>query len=227
MSGRLKTLQWTLIGLGLVLIGIFVASLAHRELGSRKAMRDFEKAREAAALATPSPPPTVTPVPTHALPTDLPVDMELWAQGRIKGYQESLDHDFDAPMAILRVPKIGLAVPLLEGTDDLTLNRGVGRIEGTATIDTMGNLGIAGHRDGFFRGLKDVVVGDTIELETVTGTRTFIIDDITIVMPSDVHVLEPTERPTITIVTCYPFYFVGSAPKRYIVRATLAEPGVA
>jgi sortase A len=188
-------------------------------------MRDFDAARQA-AMAAPTPAPTVAPSPTHALPDTLPVDTELWAKGRIDGYQESLSHDFAPPMAVLRIPKIGLEVPVLEGTDDLTLNRAVGRIAGTATIETMGNLGIAGHRDGFFRRLKDVVVGDTMELETVTGSRTFVIDDITIVTPSDVHVLAPTEQPTITLVTCYPFYFVGSAPKRYIVRATLAgDPG--
>jgi sortase A len=224
LSRTLRTLQWTLIGLGLVLIGVFVASVVHRELGSQKALRDFEKAREAAALAAPAPPPTVTPVPTHVLADSLPVDTSLWAEGRIEEYEESLTHDFDAPMAVLRVPKIGLEVPVLPGTDELTLNRAVGWIAGTATIETMGNLGIAGHRDGFFRGLKDVAVGDRLELETVTDTLSFVIEDITIVTPADVHVLAPTERPTITLVTCYPFYFVGKAPKRYIVRATLAPP---
>jgi LPXTG-site transpeptidase (sortase) family protein len=182
VSRALKTLQWTLIALGLVLIGVFVASIVHRELGSRRAMREFEAAREA-AMAAPTPAPTVASSPTHALPDTLPVDTELWAKGRIEGYQESLSHE-------------------------------------------LGNLGIAGHRDGFFRRLKDVVVGDRLELETVTGTRSFVIDDISIVTPSDVHVLAPTEHATITLVTCYPFYYVGSAPKRYIVRATLAdEPG--
>jgi sortase A len=225
MSRTLKTVQWVLIGLGLVLIGVFVASLVHRELGSRRAMRDFEAARRA-AMAAPTPAPAVAPSPTHALPDTRPVDTELWAKGRIAGYQESLSHEFAAPMAVLRIPKIDLEVPVLEGTDDLTLNRAVGRIAGTATVDSMGNLGIAGHRDGFFRRLKDVVVGDELELETVTGTRSFVIDEISIVTPSDVHVLAPTDRPTITLVTCYPFYYVGSAPKRYIVRATLADdPG--
>lgn len=225
MSRTLKTVQWILIAAGLVLIGVYVAFVIHRELGSRAAMREFEAAREA-ARATPPPAPTVMPVPTHALSESLPVDMELWAQGRIDEYQESLTHEFEPPMAVLRIPKIGLEVPVLEGTDELTLNRAVGHIVGTATVDSMGNIGIAGHRDGYFRKLKDVVVGDEMELETVTEILTFVIDDISIVMPSDVHVLAPTEEPTITLVTCYPFYFVGKAPERYIVRATLApSPG--
>jgi len=220
VSRTLRILQWALIGLGLVLIGVFIASLLHRELGSRSAMRDFESARDA-ARAAPSPSPT----PTRTLPDSLPVDTSLWAQGRIAKYNDSLSHDYAAPLAILRIPKIGLEVPVLDGTDDLTLNRAVGRIAGTATIETMGNLGIAGHRDGYFRGLKDVVIGDAIELETLTGKLHFVIDKISIVMPTDVHVLAPTERPTITLVGCYPFYYVGKAPQRYIVRATLRDSG--
>jgi len=226
VSLTLRTLQWTLIGLGLVLIGVFIASLLHRELGSRSAMRDFKAAREA-ARAAPSPSPTVAPAPTRVLPDSLPVDTSLWAQGRIAKYNDSLTHDFAAPLAVLRIPKIDLEVPVLDGTDELTLNRAVGHIDGTATVETMGNLGIAGHRDGYFRGLKDVVVGDAIELETLTGTLRFVIEDISIVMPTDVHVLAPTERPTITLVGCYPFYYVGKAPQRYIVRATLVDPGKA
>lgn len=220
MSRPLRILQWSLIGLGLVLIGVFIAALVHRELGSRSAMREFEAAREAARTA-PSPSPTVPPTPTRVLSSEFPVDTALWAQGRIAKYEESLSHQFAAPLAILRIPKIGLEVPVLDGTDDLTLNRAVGRIEGTATIETMGNLGIAGHRDGYFRGLKDVAVGDTIELETLTGELSFTIEKISIVNPTDVHVLAPTERPTITLIGCYPFYYVGSAPQRYVVRATL------
>jgi sortase A len=224
VSRTLRILQWTLIGLGLVLVGVFIAALVHRALGSRMAMRDFEAARDTARTA---PPPSLTlePVPTRTLPDALPVDTTLWAKGRIEKYNESLSHDFAAPLAVLRIPKIGLEVPVLDGTDDLTLNRAVGRIAGTATVDTMGNLGIAGHRDGYFRGLKDVVVGDAIELETLTGNLHFVIEGISIVMPTDVHVLAPTERPTITLVGCYPFYYVGKAPQRYIVRATLQDPG--
>ncbi|PWB75183.1 MAG: hypothetical protein C3F15_06725, partial [Holophagae bacterium] len=125
MSRMLRGLQWALIGLGLVLIGVFIASLVHRALGSRMAMRDFETAREA-ARAAPPPLPTAEPGPTRALPVALPVDTTLWAQGRIEKYRESLNHDFAAPLAILRIPKIGLEVPVLDGTDDLTLNRAVG-----------------------------------------------------------------------------------------------------
>ncbi len=229
MAEKLRTAQWLFIATGVILVGIFVAAIVHRELGSRSDLEAFEEAKRARANATPAViAPKPTPEPTKApLPTDFPVDTELWAKGRIAKYEESLEHEFNTPTAILRIPKIDLEVAVLEGTDDLTLNRAVGRIVGTATLETMGNMGIAGHRDGYFRGLKDVVVGDEIQLETLDGTMRFVIEDISIVDPTDVHVLDPTERPTLTLVGCYPFYYVGKAPQRYIVRAVLQEaPGV-
>jgi len=125
-------------------------------------------------------------------------------------------------MALLRIPRSQLEVAILEGTDDLSLNRAVGHIAGTARPGDSGNIGIAGHRDGFFRGLKDVSTGDTIEIMTQRGETTYVIDQITIVNPTDVSVLAPRARSSVTLVTCYPFYFVGSAPQRYIVQASLA-----
>ena len=125
--------------------------------------------------------------------------------------------------AVLRT-WIGLEAPVLEGTDDETLNRGVGHIDGTAIPGAAGNLGIAGHRDGFFRGLKDIAPGDTLELETLWGQVTYVVQTIWIVSPEDVSVLDPTPAPSLTLVTCFPFYFVGSAPQRYIVRAVCASP---
>ncbi len=151
-------------------------------------------------------------------------DFSLWAEKRIKQYQESLAASFSPAVAVLRIPKIHLEVPVLQGTDDLTLNRAVGLIAGTALPGEDGNTGIAGHRDGFFRGLKDLCVGDPIELVTQTKTNTYLIDRIVIVDPSDVSVLAPRPRTSVTLVTCYPFYFVGSAPRRYIVQASLATP---
>ena len=109
----------------------------------------------------------------------------------------------------------------MEGTDDLSLNRAVGHIAGTPRPGENGNVGIAGHRDGFFRGLKDVSTGDTIEIVTPDGVDKYVIDEITVVNPTDVSVLAPRAQPSVTLVTCYPFYFIGSAPQRYIVRASL------
>lgn len=118
---------------------------------------------------------------------------------------------------------MNLEVPVLEGTDDFTLNRAVGHIEGTAEPGQNGNVGIAGHRDGFFRGLKDIQVGDAIEVITQTATSHYLVDEILIVSPQDVSVLRRRSRASLTLVTCYPFYFVGSAPKRFIIHAYMAN----
>jgi sortase A len=125
------------------------------------------------------------------------------------------------PLAVLEIPKIHLEVPVFNGTDDLTLNHAVGRIAGTARLGESGNIGIAGHRDTFFRGLKDVRKGDVIELKTREGKDRYIVDEIQIVTPDNVGVLRPRPNPSVTLVTCYPFYFVGSAPQRYVVMASL------
>jgi sortase A len=117
-----------------------------------------------------------------------------------------------------------LEVPVFEGTDDFTLNLGAGRIIGTAKPGSSGNIGIAAHRDGFFRGLKDIQEGDEIDLVTAGRRAAYLVDSIRIVTPDDVSVLHARERPSLTLVTCYPFYFVGSAPNRYIVQASLTYP---
>jgi sortase A len=229
MRRRLQLLQWLFLSVGLVLIAIFLLARGHGSWGSRSEIEEFERTKRAyqqasseGTTADPRAEPVSSPVP--GLSMGLPVDDSLWAEGRVEKFRESLKLEFDPPMAILRIPKIALEVPVLDGTDELTLNRAVGRIAGTARINDMGNLGIAGHRDGFFRGLKDIRLGDSLELETLTAREIYIIDDIRIVLPEQVEVLAPTAEPTITLVTCYPFYFVGKAPKRYIVRATRAGP---
>lgn len=147
------------------------------------------------------------------------INFELWSIKRIAAYQDSLTKKTEMPLAILRIPKISLEAPVFNDTDDLTLNRGVGRILGTAQIGQPGNLGIAGHRDGFFRGLKDIELGDTIELQLPGGTDRYAVSQIQVVAPEDTYVLRQQSEPTLTLVTCYPFYYVGSAPKRYVVTA--------
>ena len=150
------------------------------------------------------------------------VDFTLWGEQRVEAYERDAQKHSGMPLAVLRIPRIRLEAPLFDGTDELTLNHGVGRIAGTARPDEAGNIGIAGHRDGCFRGLKDVKVGDAIELRTVKHTATYVVDRIQIVSPRQVEVLRPTSVPTLTLVTCYPFYFFGSAPQRYIVTASLS-----
>jgi sortase A len=154
------------------------------------------------------------------------VDFTLWSPGRIKAYRRSLQLEVEAPIAVLEIEKIHLRVPVFAGSDDLSLDRGAGWIEGTARPGTRGNVAIAGHRDGFFRPLKDLREGDAINLETLKRTDSYVIDRMEIVNPTDVRVLEPTQEPRITLVTCYPFYHVGSAPLRYVVEARGSATGL-
>ena len=206
----MRTLERLLFVTGLTLLIAYVGLRVHGELSSRLSMVAFQTAQTTSAKQTPSG----------------TVDFSLWSEKRIAAFKESLSQHFDPPKAVLRIPKIHLEVPVFDGTDDLTLNRGAGRIIGTARIgaNKNGNIGIASHRDGFFRGLKDVENGDTVDLVLPNEPRRFAIDKIQIVDPSDVSVLESGPVPSLTLVTCYPFYFSGSAPQRYIVHASLIPP---
>jgi sortase A len=199
--------------MGLMLLSVWLAARFHKAVGSRVAIAEFE----AENAATPSNGASASP----DLVSDVPVDFRLWSAKRVSAYKDSLTEKFDAPLAILRIPKINLEVPVFNDTDDLTLNRGVGRILGTAQVGTPGNLGIAGHRDGFFRGLQNIAPGDVLELVRPGHSDRYAVSQIQIVSPEDTSVLNPTAEPTLTLVTCFPFYFVGHAPKRFIVTALL------
>jgi sortase A len=156
-------------------------------------------------------------------PESSSLDFSLWSEKRVRAYKAALGLKFEAPLAVLAIPRIGLEVPVFDGTDDLILNRGAGRISGTAKPGQSGNIGIAAHRDGFFRGLKDIRVGDRVELRTQGDASLYTVDDIEIVQPTDVTVLRNRSSPSVTLVTCYPFYFVGDAPQRYIVHASIVD----
>ncbi len=150
-------------------------------------------------------------------------DLSLWGPERITAWRQALREPAPPPLAVLRIPKIRLEAPVLQGTDDFTLNRAVGHIDDTALPGMDGNSGIAGHRDGFFRSLKDIGPEDVIELETLRGKEVYRVERMWIVDPEDLSVLDPTPARSLTLVTCYPFYHVGPAPQRYIVRAVRTD----
>ena len=240
---RLLWLQRVFIGTGVLLVAVWATAWVHSSFNSQSDLAAFEAAKAALiaeARAEPAPESmatteegaagagssvvAATAATTSGFAVEDDPDTTLWSPGRVDDYEASLRKEFDPPEGVLRIPAISLAVPVLQGTDDLTLNRAVGRIPGTARIGaTKGNLGIAGHRDSFFRGLKDIGPGETIELETLWNRLTYEVTDITITTPSDVTVLERSDEGQLTLVTCYPFYFVGHAPKRYIVTAKLVD----
>jgi sortase A len=209
---KIRRTEGVLLAIGLVLMAAWAGVWLYGFISSRAAITQF-KARAANLTDKAS--------ASLSLPSDSPVDFRLWSPQRISAYEESLAQKKDAPLAILYIRKIKLEVPIFNGTDDLALNRGVGRILGTARIGHKGNLGIAGHRDGFFRGLQSVAPGDVIEVVRPQHKDTYVISSTRIVVPEDVSVLHETAEPTLTLVTCFPFYFVGSAPKRYIVTSGL------
>ena len=124
----------------------------------------------------------------------------------------------------ITIPRLGVQGIVKEGVDDKTLRRAVGHVPGTAMPGEDGNVGLAAHRDTFFRGLKNVRKDDRIRIETSDGSYEYQVDSIRIVQPNDVEVLASTrDHRALTLVTCYPFYYVGNAPKRFIVRATQVQ----
>jgi sortase A len=228
-NGRVSVWIWierSLLAFGLLLLALYGAIRIQNLVNSRAALDKF------AALESSQTSNTVKSGENAGAPEDagssreivLPnLDFSLWGARRLQAYKEALGAENRVPLGVLRIPTIRLEAPLFDGTDDATLNYAVGRIAGTARPGEPGNIAIAGHRDGFFRGLKDVRVGDAIELRTPQGTDTYVVDRLQIVSPKDVSVLRPTDVPSLTLVTCYPFYFVGSAPQRYIVTASLTR----
>ena len=188
---------------------VWFARYVDRVMGARQAVQEFATQRTRTAENGGRQLPVGVGLP----------DVALWSPQRIAAWRTASARPRSTTLAVLRIPRIHLEVPVLEGTDETTLDRAVGHIEDTAVPGGAGNSGIAGHRDGFFRVLKDVSEGDVIELETLRGSEKYRIQRTWIVTPDDVSVLDPTPTPSLTLVTCYPFYFVGSAPERFIVRA--------
>jgi sortase A len=127
------------------------------------------------------------------------------------------------PAAVLRISRVGLEVPVYADTSELNLNRGAVLVAGTAAAGSDGNIAIAAHRDGYFRALEDVAVGDVVELESLSRERRYRVTELAVVSPTDTRSLLDTGQAVITLVTCYPFYFVGNAPQRYIVRAVATD----
>jgi sortase A len=125
----------------------------------------------------------------------------------------------DGLIGRIEIARLGVSAMVMEGTEKITLRRAVGHIAGTALPGRPGNVGLAAHRDTFFRPLRGIRQGDFITLTTVRGDFRYRVVSTRVVPPSEIAVLNPSENEVLTLVTCYPFYFVGPAPSRFIVRA--------
>ena len=217
-----RSLEVLFLALGIVLVVAWVAARASGELERRLAIARFpvvvRTAQEPAAHAGRA---EETPLGLHL---QNGANQQLWSKSRKQAYAAAANapatgENASTVRAILRIPRVGLEVPVYSQVNEINLNRGAGLIANTAAPGGNGNVGIAAHRDGYFRALKDVVPGDVLELQTPGRNRKFRISRTFVVPPTDVTPLAPTAVPSVTLVTCYPFYFVGPAPQRYIVRA--------
>ena len=119
----------------------------------------------------------------------------------------------------LEIPRVDLTALVVEGTSGRALRRGVGHVKGTPFPGERGNVALAGHRDTYLRKLKDVEKGDLIRIATPDGVFAYQVETIMIVRPYRADLLDNTRRPRLTLVTCYPFHWIGPAPKRFVIRA--------
>jgi len=200
MNRLLKFLERACLIIGLTMITLGIAVRIDGAVHRQAAVAEFERIRNMSVS---------------------PTDQLNWSEQRIADYQEALQQDAGETLAVLRIPSRNIEVPVFDSTNETALNRGSGHVTGTSLPGDRGNVAIAAHRDGFFRSLEDIEIGDEIELTTLEGQQTFRVSKLDVVDPLNVGVLNSTEDTAITLITCYPFNYVGAAPDRFIVRATL------
>jgi sortase A len=199
---RRKTLKWAerlLLFIGVICVGYFLYTYAEAWLYQAFEDQELDKIlNDTAATGTSE---TTPEAGARAVPR------RTFAAGSTVGRIE--------------IPRLGVSAVIRAGSDARTLRLAVGYIPGTALPGDRGNFGLAGHRDTFFRKLRDINPDDEIRIVTADGVFNYYVQRTTIVMPQDVWVLDPTAYSALTLVTCYPFNYIGSAPKRFIVRAVL------
>lgn len=192
-----RWIERLLFGIGIVCLGIWVYAFVDARLTQRREEQRLEEAlRQRPAAAT-----------------------DALSSFQSEAFVSAEDLEEGALIGRIEIPRVGVSAIVLHGIGYKTLRRGVGHIPGTPLPEHGGNFGLAGHRDSFFRALKDIRQDDTIELTTLNGTFEYKVEWTKIVAPKDTYVLADEGTSSLTLVTCYPFYYVGSAPKRFIVRA--------
>jgi sortase A len=147
--------------------------------------------------------------------------LQFEGAGKIAEHRRAIEGNAIGEM---EVPRLGLNAVFVQGDSPKILRRAVGHISETALPGEPGNVVLTAHRDSYFRPLRNIRRGDTIELQTLDGEFAYQVDWTEVVSPGDVEVLHASGENTLTLVTCFPFYFVGPAPKRFIVRAHQTEP---
>jgi sortase A len=210
---RLVWVERLLLAAGTIFLTVYAVARIDGWRSSRAALREFDRAAAPTLQADPQ----AAPLPSRQ---ETDPDFSLWSPERVRAFEASALTE-DRASAVIEMDRPKIRVPVFEGTDDPVLDRGAGFIPGTARPGEGGNIAIAGHRDGFFRGLMYTQVGDAIRLRAAGQTQLYRVVGTEIIDPDNIDVLMDRDVPTLTLVTCYPFYYVGSAPQRFIVHATL------
>jgi sortase A len=198
VRGHHRHIHWDrlLLILGVLLLTSAVSLSLYGKLAGRASQRAFERSLAEAAAAA---------------------ELDADAPRRQPAAWRHREGDL---LGMLTMPRLEITATVHEGISEPTLLRGIGHVPGTALPGQRGNVALAAHRDTHFRALRDVVRGDLVRLTTLRGERFYAVFSTEIVRPEDVAALAPTEDSRLTLVTCYPFSYVGRAPKRFIVRAT-------
>lgn len=206
---------------GVVILSVAALLLVHRTFAGQVALEQFDEAIQQQGTDHAAAPEGSTLARLlHERP-----DQSEWSASAIEQWNASAAAEVGRPLAALRIDSLDLRLAVLDRANEASLHRSVGWIEGTARPGEPRNVGIAGHRDSHFRGLRHLRIGDRITLETADGTVDYEVSELQVVGPEDNHVLALGDSPALTLVTCYPFYFVGAAPERYIVRAEPVTAG--
>jgi sortase A len=203
--------RWTryfFLVVGIVALGYVAYVMLDAQLFQAYENWRFERALKEARQAKSSQPLPLSPQPAVA------ADPESVRRERLRAAGPE-----GSPLGRIEISALGVEVMILEGVEPRTLQRAVGHIPGTALPGQQGNVALAGHRDTFFRALRDIDKDTEITLTTLQGSYRYRVDSTTVVEPQSVEVLADSSGATLTLVTCYPFDFIGHAPKRFIVRA--------
>ncbi|MEO7918480.1 MAG: class D sortase [Thermoanaerobaculia bacterium] len=222
-----KRLEWALWIFGLVALAIPIISFARarayqrqQDLRLQQGLRDQSNAKSSSRAAAPPAPPAAPAAPAAQS------SISPSAAAPAIGVPSPVEAVPDV-IGRLEIPRLKLSTIVREGVDDATLKLAVGHIPDTPLPWQNGNVGLAGHRDTFFRSLERIRKNDLIRMTTLKGITTYRVESLRIVEPEDVFVLDASAGPVLTLVTCYPFVYVGSAPHRFIVRARgIPEPAV-
>jgi len=222
----LRWLEGGLLLLGLILVGVWLAnSIETRAFQSTESRKLDSALRQEPSTGTPQTPAATKSPAAQASPKSAAASVSIKSTAVPGSARRSTSFGTAAKGVLgrIEIPRLRISGMIAEGTDNGTLKRAVGHVVATAQPGGVGNVGLAAHRDGLFRGLGKVRKNDLVRIVTIRGTYTYRVEWMAVVDPHRVDVLDSTAEPSLTLITCYPFDFIGHAPKRFVVRARQFE----